>query len=208
MHDHYKRIVEEKNIKIKGLINLGSHTFNEKWCWLGMGIENFILVEPQKEKFDIIKKESTGLNAILINAAVSNYNGKAVLYCDETNQGLSSSLLKPKKHLDIYPWCEFTKTEEVNVIRLDSIKFNRANYNAMYIDVQGGELEALKGCGDILNDIDVIGTELNVIEMYEDCALVNEIDEYLASFNFKRIHTVGEEKWGQLDGIYIKENLL
>jgi hypothetical protein len=54
-----------------------------------------------------------------------------------------------------------------------------------------------------LNNIDYIYTEINEKYLYEDCALVNEIDNYLSLFNFKRVETsMTPHGWG--DAFYIK----
>ena len=52
--------------------------------------------------------------------------------------------------------------------------------------------------------IDYIYTEVNEEELYEGCALIDEIDEFLTLFNFERVKThMTKEKWG--DAFYIKK---
>jgi hypothetical protein len=72
------------------------------------------------------------------------------------------------------------------------------------IDVQGYELEVLKGLGNLLNDTKLIYTEINTDELYESCPTVEYIDAYLFSFKFKRVEgLITDLKWG--DAIYIKQ---
>ena len=71
------------------------------------------------------------------------------------------------------------------------------------IDVQGYELEVLKGADSILGCIQFMILEVNLDEMYEGCPLVEELDEFLKKCNFERIHTYWQStSWG--DAIYVK----
>ena len=72
------------------------------------------------------------------------------------------------------------------------------------IDVQGYELEVFKGGSDFLNHIDYIISEVNREELYKGCAMINEVDEYLSNYNFKRVKTCWDGgTWG--DALYIKK---
>jgi hypothetical protein len=80
---------------------------------------------------------------------------------------------------------------------------NVADYNFMNLDIQGAELLALRGAGDILKNFDYIYTEVNIEELYDGCCLMNEIDEYLKQFGFKRVITeMTQYGWG--DAFYVK----
>ena len=90
------------------------------------------------------------------------------------------------------------------LIREKNININ--NYDFLNIDIQGAELLALKGFGDLLYNIKYIYTEINKNYLYKDCALVDEIDEYLISYGFDRVETsMTEFEWG--DALYVKKNL-
>ena len=71
------------------------------------------------------------------------------------------------------------------------------------IDVQGYELEVLKGADTILEYIELMILEVNRDEMYEGCPLVEELDTFLEKYNFKRVHTLWQSiSWGH--AIYAK----
>jgi hypothetical protein len=83
----------------------------------------------------------------------------------------------------------------------NSIDLN--NYNFINIDIQGAELLALKSFGKLLDNFKYIYTEINTNNLYKDCALVSEIDEYLSKYGFIRVETsMTEFEWG--DALYIK----
>ncbi len=87
---------------------------------------------------------------------------------------------------------------------IEEISLNIDNFNFINLDIQGVELLALKGFGDLLNKIDFVYTEVNVGYVYKDCALITEIDEYLSSFGFSRTEThLTEMEWG--DAFYVKK---
>ena len=77
-------------------------------------------------------------------------------------------------------------------------------FNFICIDVQGYELEVFKGATETLKHIDCIFSEVNNIELYEGCATIDKVDEFLGKNNFKRTVTtmVEDNSWG--DAVYEK----
>lgn len=203
---NFGALVKQHNIKIKGIIQLGSHYFQEKDIFLKLGVKNFVLVEPQKHAFAVTQQKSADIpNVVLFNCAVGDEEGKFTMQCDEVNQGQSSSLLTAKKHLEKYPSIQFTRMEEVDVKLLDNLEFNRDKYNVIVCDLQGAELKMLRGATETLQHIDAIYTEINFIEMYDGCVLVEELDRFLSLFGFKRVATGdNHNNQGWSDALYIK----
>lgn len=203
----FKQIVKDNNVSIKGIIQLGSHYWQEKETFLKMGVKDFVLVEPQSHAFEVTKEKSKDVDgAVLFNCAVADKDGIFKMHCDETNQGQSSSLLNAKEHLNKYPSIQFTREEEVVVTTLDSLDFDRTKYNIIVCDLQGGEMNMLKGASKTLKYIDGIYTEVNFIEMYEGCPLVEDLDAYLKPLGFERVAT-GEnyKNQGWSDAFYLKK---
>ena len=124
-----------------------------------------------------------------------------------TNNLQSSSILKLKEHLLEHPDIYETERIEMKTKTLktfyDENKFNYDQFNFMALDIQGAELLALKGAKEIINFIDYIYIEVNIKELYENCALLDEIDEYLNNFGFKRDNILlTQHGWG--DAFYSK----
>lgn len=140
----------------------------------------------------------------MFHKALGNENKRIKMYVESANNGMSSSVLQPKKHLEQYPEIIFDREEIVEMVRLDNILEDKQNYNFLTIDVQGYELEVLKGSRETLKNINYILTEVNRDELYENCARVEQLDEFLGRFNFQRLETNWEgETWG--DAFYLKQ---
>jgi len=124
----------------------------------------------------------------------------------------SSSILPLKEHREIYQ--EITETEQISVPSktLDSLlaelQLNPADFNLLNIDIQGAELLAFRGATNLLKHIEAINTEVNYQELYENCALIHQIDEFLESHGFERVATTTpyHPSWG--DAFYIRQPVI
>lgn len=192
-------------MKINGIIHIGAHYGEEVSEYISNEISNIILFEPLDENFDILLKKIKGFNGnIKCNkVALGSKRSHATMFVS-SNDKQSSSILKPKSHLTQYPSITFNSTEIVEVHLLDD--YDTQNFNFINIDVQGYELEVLKGGIKTLENIDYIYSEVNRNELYENGVLVEELDEFLYQYNFRRITTswVGGT-WG--DALYIKQKV-
>jgi FkbM family methyltransferase len=189
---------------IVGIIQIGAHYGNE-YDKLKILSENILMFEPQKEVYKkLYDNVGNNKNVIIENKALGSSNGKMVMYTEQANNGQSSSLLMPQLHCVQYPGIKFTGVEEVDVIQLNEYFLNKTiNYNLITLDVQGYELEVLKGSTNILSEIDYILCEVNRAELYKGCPMVEEIDTFLASYGFKREVTSWDGyTWG--DALYVK----
>ena len=73
----------------------------------------------------------------------------------------------------------------------------------MTLDIQGAELEALTGMGDLLTQVRWIFTEVNRREMYAGIPIVAELDEFLSRKGFRRVVTLWNPAgWG--DALYVR----
>lgn len=189
----------------KGIIHIGAHLAEEKPFYLSKGFKNTIWIEANPSLF--YELNSTALETEKVfSFAITDTDNKFVKL-NITNNGQSSSILILDKHKEFHPDIYVSEITEVETKRMDTLivenNLNINDYDFVNIDVQGAELLVLKGFGNLLNDVKFIYTEINTDYLYENCALVSEIDDYLNQFNFKRIEThMTDFKWG--DALYIK----
>lgn len=189
-------------MNIKGIIHVGAHYGEEISEYIENGIQDIVLFEPLSECFDVLAQKVMTLNANIEGhqVALGSASGTATMYLSD-NEKQSSSILRPKIHLTHHPHVKFDGTEEVEVDLLDN--FDTKEYNFLNMDVQGYELEVLKGATETLKHIDYVYCEVNRDEVYEGNAYVEELDEFLSSYEMKRVETSWEGQiWG--DALYIK----
>ena len=199
----FSDIVKKYNMNINGIIHIGAHYGEEIVDYINEGIQNVILFEPLSDNFDILHENSQNLNANIeaYQVALGSEPGEATMYVSD-NEKQSSSILKPKVHLSHHPDVKFPSKEEVEVHLLD--EYDCHNYNFLNMDVQGYELEVLKGGSETLKHVDYVYCEVNRDEVYENNAYIEELDEYLANYNMSRVETVWSGGiWG--DALYIKQ---
>jgi len=195
------------SLEIKGCIHIGAHEGQEYPLYKQFGIQNLLFYEALSDNFKKLEENTKNDPHIDIrNIALGNHKGTVEMFLEE--RGLSSSVLEPAYHLKQYPQIAFDKKTTVNITRLDDEEFDVSKYNFINIDVQGYELNVLKGAEKTLENIDLIISEINKEEMYKDCAKVEDLDDYLSSHKFQRIATYWQQDggtWG--DGLYLKVNV-
>ena len=199
----FNSLYNKYKLDIKGVLHIGAHYGQEDFYYRNKNINNVMYFEPLKKNFEVLKSNVSN-NSILHNIALGNERKKINMFVETNNKGMSSSILKPKLHLTQYPNIVFDQTEEVEMYRLDDIVFDRENFNFINIDVQGFELEVLKGAEKTLNSIDYIISEINKVELYENGTILNDLVTFLKKYNF----TLVEEDWAGVtwgDGLFIKE---
>jgi FkbM family methyltransferase len=196
-------VIKLSKNKIRGVLHIGAHYGQEYAAYNAAGISNLIFFEPVRATFEKLV-QSIPFYIDVINVALGNQTGEIDMFVETANQGMSSSVLEPGTHLQLYPGITFDRKERVQIEKLDNIAFHREDFNMINIDVQGYELEVFKGAVWTLKFVDVIYTEINTEEVYKGCALVEDIDTFLAGYGFERVVTeMPCAAWG--DAIYIKK---
>jgi len=192
-------------MNVKGVVHIGAHYGEEIQEYVDNGIQKITVFEPLSKNFEVLAERLQNVNADIqgYQVALGSQKGTATMYLS-SNEAQSSSILKPKEHLEHHPDVSFDGTEEVEVSILDDYDLGDANFINM--DVQGYELEVLRGGKETLNNVDYVYCEVNRGEMYENNAMIDDIDKYLGEYGFERVETYWPEtwyKWG--DALYIKK---
>lgn len=201
---NFTNLYKKYNMRIEGIVHIGAHYGEEIQEYVDNGIQNISVFEPLSDNFNILAQRLENINADIhgYQVALGSEKSTAIMYLS-SNEAQSSSILKPKEHLEHHPDVSFNGTEEVEVDLLDNFDIRGANF--MNIDVQGYELEVFKGGQKTLEQIDYVYCEVNRGEMYEGNPMIEELDEYLNVYGFERVETYWPTtwyKWG--DALYIK----
>lgn len=145
--------------------------------------------EPDKEEYDRLKKKySDHGTKILENIALWDEEGFQTLYV--TRNQSASSCLKPNtsffNRLPDPSLTEVVKTIQVSTTTLDQYcKQKNIELDVLKLDVQGGELNVLKGGRRQLEQsILAIVPEVHFVEEYINLPFFSEVDQYLRSLGF------------------------
>ena len=201
----FTNLFDKYKMNIKGIVHIGAHYGEEIQEYVDNGIQKITVFEPLSKNFDILANRMKNVNADIQGhqVALGSKKGTAKMFVS-SGDGQSSSILKPKQHLELHPDVSFNGTEEVEVCLLDEYDVGDSNF--INIDVQGYELEVFKGGKKTLEKIDYIYCEVNRDEVYEGNAMVEDMDEFLDAYGFERVETRWPETyytWG--DALYIKK---
>ncbi len=127
-------------------------------------------------------------NLFCHNLAISNIEDNVDFYLTAENIG-ASSLLKPMLGTGyVGNSCSKIKVKCTTVEKFCK-ENNISNIDLIWMDLQGNELNALKGIGNLLNNVKGICSEVGLIPYYEGHSLYNEIYNYLKTFGFERDFT-------------------
>lgn len=200
------QVVDAFKIPLKGVFHVGAHYGQEVDVYEKLGINDIIMFEPSKKNFDVLKTR-VGSKATLVNLGLGSKHEFVDLNVEENNQGMSNSILTPKLHKEQYPHIRFTSSEKIEVTTLDEWVSEDLGHNVLVMDVQGYEFEVLLGATKTLQNIDLIITEVNRAELYENCSFITEMDVFLRFYGFRRVVTNWEGRtWG--DAIYVRESFV
>jgi FkbM family methyltransferase len=188
-------LIETHRLKISGVIHMGGNTGEEIDIYHRCGIKRLIMFESLEGI--IINKDLIPVSEAY-SCALGNMHGEADLYLSQPTT-ISSSIKKPKLHLKYYPGIRFPQIRKVPVRRLD--EFNTYGCNFLKMDVNGYEMEVFEGAENTLNWIDYIYTKVYYEELYEGCPNLNDIDNYLRSY--ERVET-SYTKYGWGEALYLR----
>jgi FkbM family methyltransferase len=196
-------ILRSKNISIKGVLHIGAHECEELEGYNSVGVKSSDVDWVEANPALVERMKQRGI--FVHNAAISDKEMELPFYI--TNNGQSSSLLEFGTHEKSYPWCKVVDKITVNTQRLDNLIKNAQipieTRNFWNLDIQGAELDALRSAADYINFADAIYCEVNTEEVYKGCALLPELDKFLADKGFVReIISMTVQGWG--DALYVK----
>jgi len=200
LNDKYK-------MKIRGIMHIGAHNCEEmeKYNKIGVKKENIIWIEANPYIVQKMKQQDKEIR--IIHGLITDKNDDDMLF-NVANNGQSSSIYEFGTHSMNHPEVRYVGKIILKSKRMDRVyeenKIEKKFANFLNIDIQGAELLALKGMGDLIKEYDYLYLEVNSEEVYMGCGLITEIDIYLEKYNFKRVETKwwGNAGWG--DAFYIR----
>jgi FkbM family methyltransferase len=147
-----------------------------------------ILFEPGKDAFEeliITYKDYNNLN--LVNSAVSDIDGKTILYCGETTPHFTLDKTKAIHMFNITP-----KEIEVDVMSPKTIisKFSISNLDLLQIDTEGRDFTIIKSFLD--NNILPKIIRFEYVNLSYEETDSNKVINYLSDFGYESFYVENE----------------
>ena len=172
---------EHLGLDINGILHAGTNDGYEMQFYRDMGIERLAGVEPLPSAIALFRKKYPWI--LLFEYALSDHSGKSPLTVVLPGDGQGSSL-----HAEVspHPEYDYSTTIEVQAIRGDALPLPWDLYNCLVMDVQGHELQALRGFGERLRGFQMLSVECSIEPVYHGGATAAEVEAYLDSMGFER----------------------
>jgi FkbM family methyltransferase len=171
------------------LIHVGASICQEAEYYSKFNFKKIIWVEALPEVFEQGRTRIMGYkNQVIINSLLFSKEGVAFKIFRSSNNGESSSILKPDRHLDIHQMVEFEEDQRVIFSStLDEILIAEDDLSKvlLVLDVQGAEISVIDGGMTIaLPRTEFIFTEVSTIQLYQNQALFHILTRKLKQLGF------------------------
>lgn len=204
----FRKLFPKYGIAPKGVLHIGANVGEEAPVYDELGIKKVLWIEANEKIVPTLILNTIskfGLGHRVKNICVSDVENESVVFHISNNGSQSSSILELGTHKIAHPEVHYVEDIHMKTARIDNHLSNDYEYDFLNIDLQGAELKALRGMGDLLHKFKWAYLEVNKQELYKGCALVEDIDLYMLGFGFYRAETkwCGNTGWG--DALYIKK---
>lgn len=201
-----KKCLEEASLKVRGILHVGSHICEERSKYnkdLGIPDSKIVWVDANE---DVVKQNVAQGIPNCYTAAIDATERDATFHIVSNIQ--SSSLLELGTHAQSYPSIKVTQTRQVRTKTLPQFLqetgLDITKYNMWNFDIQGNELNAYRGAGDLFKHCDVLYTGADTDDVYKGCGKLHDLDVLLEQFGLYRVHTnITPQRWG--DVLYVRK---
>lgn len=202
--DEISFLFEKFKINVSGILHIGAHHCEELPIYLKY-TNKILWIEALPEIVEENKKNNKELK--IINAVVTDVDGDDIEF-NITNNIKCSSIFDLHLHKDVHPEVIVEKKIHLKTKTIKTI-FKENNildndFNVLVMDIQGAELLALKGMGDIIKNIEYIYIEVSEKPMYKGSCLIDDVHNFLYDFGFERKYLMLLNNYG--NAFYIKNN--
>lgn len=193
-------------LRITGVLHIGAHEGQEAATYTANGITSVTWVEANPNVIPRLRAHVEPLGQRVVVALVADRSGAEVDF-HITNNELSSSILSLGTHQQEYPDVVVTESIRCETTTVDDLCRREGidGCNMLVLDVQGAELLVLRGAPRQLEGIDYLYVEVNQKHLYEEGALLPELDAFLEAF--ERVETkMVPQGWGE--AFYVRSSVL
>ena len=210
------RVFKRLELIPSNIILVGAWEGGEVKDFLAAGVQMMYLFEAEPRAIKVLIESYGGDSRVkLFEGAVASKAGGTKKF-HVINYG-SSSLLAPDLTLlnKILPDFQIESEIQVRIITLDSSLRNHWGQwstnkleTLLILDIQGGELDALKGGLEFLEKVGWIQAEVSTAELYKDQNTLSQLDQCMKEKGFKRLSTRIYPERNHGDALYFRPNLI
>jgi len=180
----------------KSVLQVGANSGQEIERFYEAGIERGIFIEPLDIPFQTLSVRCQGKPGFIpVQALALAEDNRPTTFHVASNNGESSSILKPSRHLEWYPDVSFEKPIELLGQKVDTLtqickhrfKSLPEFYDLFFIDVQGAELDVMKGAINQLQNGKYVFSEVGDGGGYEGDVHLTDLMIFLRLFDYKPI---------------------
>ncbi len=199
-----------KAANIKTIIDVGANTgqFSSAiYCFLPKA--HIYAFEPLPDCYEILRRRLSRCKTFTAFCiAIGEKNGE-VTFRRSSFSKASSVLPMAKLHKQAFPWSQGESELKVPQYRLDeSLKDIHIKQNALLkIDVQGYELQVLKGAERILHQISLVLVETSFQPLYEGQCSFEQVYDFMKTHGFKYAGSY-EQLLSPIDGTILQTDSL
>ena len=185
---------------------MGAHKAEESIGYDEAGWGHVYWVEAQPIRASELRSQlNVTRNTVIELAAWDSEVASMTLHV--TNNSESTSLLEMGTHRVHYPDISVVKEVKVKAGRLDKHLPKGANFNFVNLDIQGAELQALKGLEEYMSQVQWIYSEINFEDLYVGGTTIYALDEFLKRAGFVMAARIRVPKVGWGDGLWIRKEV-
>lgn len=186
----------------EGVLHVGAHLGEENTFYKENGYGRIIWVEAQPALIPQLSILAEKHRDLVLHAVAWDESG-SLMKLQVANDTQATSVLQFGTVRYQYPHLKINNVITAESVRLEEVIPKNSKFNFVNLDIQGAELKALLGLGDLINQVDYIYTEVNREDLYQDCSKVEELDSWLLSQGLMRVATKWvRQGWG--DALYIR----
>jgi FkbM family methyltransferase len=190
------------------IVHCGGHKGQEDHLYENVGFKKIIWVEAIPDLADFMKIKFAGKDAHeVINTALWSKSGELLDFHVSSNSKASSSFLKMKNHKNAFPEVHVTDVIKIKTETLDEVMRDKSAISLLLLDLQGAELEVLKGAKETLKISDHLFVEVSLTELYSKQALFSDLLLFLHGRGFSLRDFDLVEKSGHGNALFSKNTV-
>jgi len=197
-----RKLQEFFSVRPRGVLHVGAHRAEELPGYRHSNFGPVIWVEAQEHLIPDLRRVVEPHGDVVLDACVWSEAGIELTLKISSN-GESTSLYHMGTHELHHPHISVVREVSVTTSVLSDIVPEDFFFDFVNLDIQGAELEALKGMGILLDEVKWVYVEVNREALYEGIPLVDELANWLKNRGFVRAVSLWTEyEWG--DSLFIR----